>query len=112
MGVDTFDCVSPTRVARNGAVYTRDGRYNITAAKHRESFEPLDPECDCKVCAEYSRAYIQHLKRAKEMLAATLISYHNERFIIKLVDDIRAHIASGTFYNFRDDFLARYYAKK
>ena len=111
MGVDTFDCVSPTRVGRNGAVYTRDGRYNITNSKHRESFMPLDPDCDCKVCQQYTRAYIHHLKRAKEMLAATLISYHNEYFIIKLVDAIRESIRTDTFDVLRQEWLARYYKK-
>ncbi len=109
-GVDTFDCVSPTRVARNGAVYTREGRYNITKAEHRESFVPLDPDCDCHVCKTYTRAYIHHLKRAKELLAHTLISYHNERFIVKLVDDIRVSIADGTFFDLKASWLARYYA--
>lgn len=109
-GVDTFDCVSPTRVGRNGAVYTRDGRYNITTAKHRDSFIPLDPDCRCKVCAQYTRAYIHHLLKGKEMLAATLISYHNEYFIIKLVDSIRESIRSGTFDDLRKQWLDRYYA--
>jgi queuine tRNA-ribosyltransferase len=108
-GIDTFDCVSPTRVGRNGAVYTRDGRYNITASKHRESFMPLDPDCECYVCQNYSRAYIHHLKKAKEILAAILISYHNEYFIIKLVDRIRASIYDGSFDSYRHDFLERYY---
>lgn len=108
-GVDTFDCVSPTRVGRNGAVYTRDGRYNITNSKHRDSFMPLDPDCACKVCGQYSRAYIHHLKRSKEMLAATLISYHNEYFIIKLVDTIRESIKNDTFDELRREWLARYY---
>lgn len=110
MGVDTFDCVSPTRVGRNGAVYTRNGRYNITNSKHRDSFMPLDPDCDCNVCQHYTRAYIHHLKRAKEMLAATLISYHNEYFIIRLVDAIRESIRTDSFDELRQDWLARYYA--
>lgn len=109
-GVDTFDCVSPTRVGRNGAVYTRDGRYNVTTSKHRDSFMPLDPECTCYVCQNYTRAYIHHLKKAKEILAATLISYHNEHFIIKLVDEIRESITLGTFEATREAWLGRYYA--
>ena len=109
-GVDTFDCVSPTRVGRNGAVYTLDGRYNITNSRHRDSFMPLDPDCDCKVCLQYTRAYIHHLKRAKEILAATLISYHNEYFIIKLVDTIRESIRTYSFDELRREWLARYYA--
>ena len=108
-GIDTFDCVSPTRVGRNGAVYTLDGRYNVTASKHRESFMPLDPDCECYVCQNYSRAYIHHLKKTKEILAAILVSYHNEYFIIKLVDRIRASIYDGSFDAYRHDFLERYY---
>lgn len=109
-GVDTFDCVSPTRVGRNGAVYTRDGRYNIMNAKHKESFMPLDPECECKVCSQYTRSYIHHLRRSKEMLAATLVSYHNEYFIIHLVDQIRDSILHGSFAELRREWLTRYYA--
>lgn len=110
-GADTFDCVSPTRVARNGAAYTRDGRYNVSAAKWKEDFSPIDPECECKVCAQYSRAYIRHLFNANETLAGTLVSYHNEHFIIKMVDLIRQSIANGTFDSVRKEWVARYYAK-
>jgi len=108
-GVDTFDCVSPTRVGRNGAVYTLDGRYNVTAALYKEDFSPLDHDCECYVCKNYTRAYIRHLFVAKEILAAMLVSYHNEHFIIKLVDDIRDSIGNDTFYEYRDQWLARYY---
>jgi queuine tRNA-ribosyltransferase len=110
MGVDTFDCVSPTRVGRNGAVYSRDGRYNIKAAIHRESFMPLDPDCSCKVCAQYTRAYIHHLFKAKELLAFTLVSYHNEHFIISLVDQIRRSIQDNSFQELQLAWLSRYYA--
>lgn len=109
-GIDTFDCVSPTRVARNGAAYTLDGRYNIKAAKYFEDFGPLDPDCDCYTCKNYTRAYINHLYKAKEILAATLVSNHNEHFIIKLVDDIRESIENDTFEDLRKSWLARYYA--
>ena len=108
-GIDTFDCVSPTRVARNGAAYTLDGRFNIKSAKYFEDFGPLDPNCDCYTCQNYTRAYINHLFKAREILAATLVSYHNERFIIKLVDDIRKSIEDGSFVELRDKWLARYY---
>jgi queuine tRNA-ribosyltransferase len=110
-GVDTFDCVSPTRVARNGAAYTLDGRFNIKAAKNFDDFGPLDPDCDCYTCKNYTRAYINHLYKAKEILAAILVSYHNEHFTIKLVDDIRASISSNTFGELKQQWLARYYAK-
>lgn len=110
-GADTFDCVSPSRVARNGSIYSRDGRYNITAAKHRRAFEPLDADCDCYTCGHYTRAYVHHLFRAKEMLASTLSTIHNERFVIRMVDDIRTAIEAGTFDALRTEVLARYYAR-
>lgn len=110
-GIDTFDCVSPTRVGRNGSAYTYDGRHNITASKYRDIYEPIMDECDCYTCKNYTLAYINHLFRAKESLAGTLVSIHNEHFIIKLVDDIRDSIATGTFYELRDAWLARYYKK-
>jgi len=110
-GVDTFDCVSPTRVGRNGSVYTLDGRVNITASKYKKDFSAICEECDCYTCANYSRAYLHHLFKSKEMLAATLASIHNERFIISLVDQMRKSINNGNFMNFRDNWLARYYDK-
>ena len=94
-GADTFDCVSPSRVARNAAVYSATGRYNITGARYKRDFTPLDAECDCYTCAHYTRAYIHHLFKAKEILAATLTTIHNERFIIRLVDQIRDAITQG-----------------
>lgn len=108
-GADTFDCVSPSRVARNAAVYTADGRVNITGARYRRDFTPIDAECDCYTCAHYTRAYIHHLFKAKEMLSATLCTIHNERFIVRLVDRIRAAIVAGEFDALRDDVLGRYY---
>lgn len=110
-GIDTFDCVSPTRVARNGAAYTPYGRVNVRGQKYREMFEPIMETCDCYTCENYTAAYLCHLLHAKESLAGTLLSIHNERFIVKLVDDIRASISSGTLYDFRDEFLADYYQK-
>lgn len=110
-GIDTFDCVSPTRVARNGAAYTLDGRFNLKAARYFDDFSPLDPDCDCYTCQNYTRAYINHLYKAKEILAAILVSNHNEHFIIKLVDDIRASINNDTFKELKESWLKRYYAK-
>lgn len=110
-GADTFDCVSPSRVARNGSIYSRDGRYNLTAAAHRRAFEPLDADCDCYTCMHYTRAYVHHLFRAKEMLASTLSTIHNERFVVRLIDDIRASITAGTFDSLRAEVLGRYYAR-
>lgn len=109
-GADTFDCVSPSRVARNAAVYSLRGRFNITGARFRRDFTPIDDECDCYTCAHYTRAYVRHLFKAGEMVAATLCTIHNERFIVRLVDRIRDAIISGDFDVFRDDFLGRYYS--
>jgi queuine tRNA-ribosyltransferase len=111
-GADTFDCVSPSRVARNGSIYSSDGRYNLTNARFRTDFGPLDEDCDCYTCTNYTRAYVHHLFRAKEMLSATLSTIHNERFVVRLVDWIRLSIEDGTFADFRDDFLGRYYRGK
>lgn len=111
-GADTFDCVNPSRVARNAAIYTATGRFNVTTAKNRRSFIALDEECDCYTCKHYTRAYLHHLFKAKEMLASTLATIHNERFTVRLVDKIRNALRSGDFYAFRDEFLGRFYAKK
>jgi len=109
-GADTFDCVSPSRVARNAAVYSRDGRFNITGARYRRDFSPVDADCDCYTCANYTRAYLHHLFKAKEILAATLCTIHNERFIVRLVDSMRQAIGTGDFEALREDVLGRYYA--
>jgi queuine tRNA-ribosyltransferase len=108
-GIDTFDCVSPSRVARNAAVYTTHGRFNVNAASCRRNFSPIDEDCDCYTCANYTRAYLHHLFKAREMLASTLCTIHNERFVVRLVDHIRASIEAGTFFDFKIDFLSRYY---
>ncbi|MHA3018880.1 tRNA guanosine(34) transglycosylase Tgt [Mycobacterium sp. BMJ-28] len=108
-GADTFDCVSPSRVARNAAVYSVTGRYNITGARYRRDFTPIDAECDCYTCAHYTRAYLHHLFKAKEMLASTLCTIHNERFTIRLVDQIRAAILAGEFDELREHVLGHYY---
>ena len=109
-GVDTFDCVAPSRVARNAAVYTVHGRFNVNTAPSRRNFSPIDDDCDCYTCTRYTQAYLHHLFKAREMLASTLCTIHNERFIVRLVDDIRASIEAGRFFDFKIDFLGRYYA--
>lgn len=108
-GIDTFDCVSPSRVARNGAIYSLDGRYNVTNSRFRRDFGPLDPEMQ-NYTTQYSRAYIHHLFKAKEGLAATLCTIHNEHFIVTLVERARQAIIDGDYHEFRDEFLRRYYA--
>lgn len=109
-GADTFDCVSPARVARNGAMYTRGGRVNIRRQEFRRDFAPFDANCSCYTCQHYTRAYLHHLFRVDEMLAKTLATIHNEQFIVQLVDEIRASIADGTFMQLKREFLASYYA--
>jgi queuine tRNA-ribosyltransferase len=109
-GADTFDCVSPARVGRNGALYTRDGRVNITNAKYKTEFTPFDATCDCYTCQNFTCAYLHHLFKGDELLSNTLATIHNERFIIRLVDDIRASIADDSFFDFKECFLRRYYA--
>ena len=111
-GADTFDCVNPSRVARNAAIYTADGRYNVTTARNRRAFEPLEADCDCYTCTHYTRAYLHHLFKAKEMLASTLATIHNERFTVRLVDGIRASLETGEFDLFRNEFMGRYNARK
>ena len=108
-GADTFDCVSPARVGRNGALYTKNGRINIKRAEFKRDFRPFDEEGDCYTCKNYSRAYLHHLFRAGELLSNTLATIHNERFIVRLVDDIRSSIKNSTFYDFKNDFLNNYY---
>lgn len=107
-GADTFDCVSPTRVARNGAIYSFDGRYNVTNARYRNDFGPLDPEIT-NYTSQYSRAYLHHLFKAKEGLAATLATLHNVSFVVQMVDGARRAIDAGEYTAYRDEFLGRYY---
>lgn len=109
-GVDTFDCVSPTRVARNAAVYSHRGRFNIVQSRFRRDLSPIEEGCDCYTCTHYSRAYLHHLFKAREMDASTLASIHNERFIVRLVDEIRTSIEDGRFDEFREETLGAYYA--
>lgn len=111
-GADTFDCVNPSRVARNAAIYTADGRYNVNTAASRRAFMPLEEGCDCYTCAHYTRAYLHHLFKAKEILSSTLATIHNERFTVRLVDNIRAAMKSGDFDAFRVEFLGRFYASR
>lgn len=111
-GADTFDCVSPARVGRNGALYSRRGRINIMRSEFRRDFRPFDADCDCYCCNNYSRAYLSHLFHAGEFLAGTLATIHNEHFIIHLVEDIRQSIIDGSFYEFKQQFLADYYNRQ
>jgi queuine tRNA-ribosyltransferase len=107
-GVDIFDCALPTRVARNGALFTRKGRVNIRRASFSTIDSPVDPGCDCYTCRTFSAAYLSHLFRSEELLALRLATIHNLRFIKNLMDDIRNAILDGTFNTFRESFLAEY----
>ncbi len=103
-GCDTFDCVSPTRAGRNGTLYTADGKLNIMNACHVKDFSPLEKDCQCYTCKNFTRAYLAHLFRAKEMLAGTLASIHNLHFIVNLVEKIRQSIIDGTYAEFKKSF--------
>jgi queuine tRNA-ribosyltransferase len=107
-GIDIFDCVLPTRVARNGALFTRSGRINIGNSGYKKKDEPVDPSCDCYTCKNHSAAYIHHLFDAKELLAYRLATIHNLRFMNNLMADIRQSILNGTFASFKLDFLNNY----
>ena len=108
-GIDTFDCVAPTRQARNGALFTYDGRINIKNSGFKNDFTPIDTECDCYTCQNYSRAYVHHLMMSNEILGLTLASIHNERFVVRTVDNIRESINDGSFFDYKKRFLQRYY---
>lgn len=108
-GCDLFDCVAPTRMGRNGGAHTRDGKINLTNAEYRRDFTPVDVECGCYTCRHYTKAYLAHLFRSKEMLAGTLLSIHNLYFTIHMVDEMREAIANDTFFEYKKNFLKRYY---
>jgi queuine tRNA-ribosyltransferase len=110
-GADTFDCVSPTRQARNGSIYTKVGRLNLKNSQFKEDFSPLEEGCDCYTCTYHTRAYLSHLFRADEMLAATLATIHNLRFVIRVVEHIRSSILNEEYWNYKNDFLSQYTAK-
>ena len=107
-GVDMFDCVLPTRVARHGALMTSQGRININNEKYKEDFTPLDPECDCYTCRNYSRAYLRHLHKTDELFGKRLLSIHNVRFLLKLAEDIRQAIREDRLDLFKEEFLDKY----
>jgi queuine tRNA-ribosyltransferase len=108
-GVDTFDCVAPTRQARNGAIYTYDGRINIKNASYKTDFSALDSDCQCYSCLHYTKAYISHLFRADEILGAILASIHNEYFVVSTVAAIRDSVIDGSFFRLKQSFLSRYF---
>ncbi|GED03639.1 tRNA guanosine(34) transglycosylase Tgt [Bacillus atrophaeus] len=107
-GVDMFDCVLPTRIARNGTVFTAEGRLNMKNAKFERDFRPIDEECDCHTCKNYSRAYIRHLIRCNETFGIRLTTYHNLHFLLNLMEQVRQAIREDRLGDFREEFFERY----
>ena len=107
-GIDMFDCVLPTRIARHGNAFTHFGKMNLKNAKFKEDFTPIEDVCDCYTCKNYTRAYIRHLLVANEQLAGRLLSIHNIRFLIKLTEEIRKSIDEDKFIEFKDEFIKNY----
>ncbi|MBQ1496665.1 MAG: tRNA guanosine(34) transglycosylase Tgt [Bacilli bacterium] len=107
-GIDMFDCVLPTRIARHGNVFTHHGRVNMRNLKFREDFTPIEEDCDCYTCKHYTRAYIRHLLVANEQLAGRLLSIHNIRFLIKECEDIRNALDEDRFKEFKEEFIKNY----
>lgn len=110
-GIDMFDCVLPTRIARHGNAFARTGKMNLRNVKYKTDFTPLEKECDCYTCKNYTRAYIRHLLVADEALGGRLLSIHNIRFLIKLTEDIRESIKNDKFMEFKKKFMHQYKLK-
>jgi queuine tRNA-ribosyltransferase len=107
-GVDLFDCVLPTRVARNGTAYTSGGAINLRASHQKEDFGPIEEDCECFACKHHTRAYLRHLLKAGEILGLRMLSVHNSHFFLEVMRDIRHHLADGTFDDYREEFVANY----
>ena len=106
-GIDMFDCVLPTRIARHGTLMTSQGRVNIKRAEYKTDFTPIDPECDCYACRNYTKAYINHLYRCNEGFGLRLMSIHNLRYLIHLTEQIREAIEQDRFGDFKDEFFKK-----
>lgn len=111
-GIDMFDCVLPTRIARHGQAFTRTGKINFNNAKYKKDLGPIEKDCDCYACKNYSRAYIRHLISVDEMLGGRLISIHNIRFLIKLTEEIRQAIKDDRFLDYKKQFIEKYTINK
>src|SRR2546421_2749248 len=107
-GVDMFDCVLPTLVARNGTAFTYKGTISIKGGFNKADFRPIEEGCDCYACKNFTRAYLRHLLNVNEILGLRMLSVHNSHMYLKLMETIRAHIAAGTFAEFRQSFVADY----
>ena len=110
-GVDIFDCVLPTRIARHGQAFTREGKINFNNAKYKEDFSPVEEGCDCYTCKNYTKAYIRHLITTDEMLGGRLLSIHNIRFLIKLTEELRDAIKENRVLEYKEEFLSKYNKK-
>ena len=107
-GIDMFDCVLPTRLARHGNAFTRNGKINLKNAKYKEDFTPIEDNCDCYTCKNYTKAYVKHLINCEESLGGTLLSIHNIRFLIKMTEEIREAIKENRFKEYKEDFINKY----
>lgn len=107
-GIDMFDCVLPTRIARNGTVFTHTGKLVVRNASYAEDFTPLDPQCHCYTCRNYTRAYVRHLIKANEILGIRLTTIHNLHFTLRLMENIRKSLREGTFSEYMEKFLSRF----
>ena len=110
-GIDIFDCVLPTRLARHGHAFTKYGKINIKNAKYKEDLTPVDPHCDCECCKHYTKSYIRHLIICQETLGQRLLSIHNIRFLIKITEDIRESIKENRFMELKEEFYKNYLNK-
>ena len=107
-GIDMFDCVLPTRLARHGNAFTRNGRINLKNLKYKEDFTPIEDDCDCYTCKNYTKAYIRHLITCEETLGGRLLSIHNIRFLIKEMEEIRESIKNNKFSSYKEEFIKKY----
>ena len=108
-GIDMCDCVLPTRIARNGTAMTSSGKVVVRNATYERDWGPLDPECDCYTCKNYTRAYIRHLVKTNEILGVRLLSIHNLRFLTKLMERVRIEIENDNLGTFAEEFYKKYY---
>lgn len=111
-GIDIFDCVSPTRLARHGHALTKYGKINLKNAKYKEDFTPIDEKCDCYACKHYTKAYIKHLINAEETFGARLLSIHNINYLVNLTKELREAIKNDNILEYREEFIKNYYGKK
>ena len=111
-GIDIFDCVLPTRIARHANAFTKYGKINLKNAKYKEDFTPLEETCDCYACKNFTKAYIRHLVTLDEMLGSRLLSIHNLRFLVRLTEDLRECIKNDNIFEYKQEFIKNYYGNK